>query len=80
LSKKVLICLGLGGRERGVGTGSVYLPGNVGGVEDGQALVVLQVGDAQVLFEADDFRIADVGAVEKGAEEEQGQDGEDSKG
>jgi hypothetical protein len=61
-------------RKRRVG----YVPGDVGRVKHGKALVVLQVGDAEVALEADDFGIANIGAVEEGAEEEEGEDGEDS--
>jgi hypothetical protein len=53
-------------------------PGDVGGVKHGHALVVLQVGNSEVALEADDFGVADVGAVEERTEEEQGEHGEDS--
>jgi hypothetical protein len=55
-----------------------YIPCDVGGVKHCQPLVVLQVGDAEVVFEANDLGVADVGAVEERTEEEQGEDGEDS--
>jgi hypothetical protein len=58
--------------------GGRTIPGNVGGVKHSQALIVLQVGDAEIALEADGFGVADVGAVEEGAEEEKRQDREDS--
>lgn len=53
------------------------MPGNVSRVEDSQALVVLGVVDAKVLFETNDLRVADVGSIEKGAQEQQGQKRQD---
>lgn len=53
------------------------MPGNVSRVEDSQALVVLGVVDAKVLFETNDLRVADVGSIEKGAQEKQGQKRQD---
>lgn len=48
-------------------------PGDVSGVEDRQALVVLQVGDAKVGLEPDDSSVSNVGPVQKGAEEQEGE-------
>ena len=55
-----------------------HSPRNVGCVEDTQADCILVVIDADVLLEAEDAGIADVCAVDEGAEEQQGEDGEDA--
>lgn len=47
-------------------------------VEYGEAAGILVVGDVQGLFQTEDLRVADIGAIEEGAEEEKGEDGEDS--
>lgn len=43
------------------------IPRDVGGVENGQALVILQVCHVEILDEANDLRIANIGPVKKGA-------------
>jgi hypothetical protein len=55
-------------------------PRNVGCIEDAQADCKLMVIDANVFLEAEDARIADICAVDEGAEEQEGQNGEDAVG
>jgi hypothetical protein len=57
-----------------------HSPRNVGCVENTQPDCILVVCDGNVLFEPEDARIADVCAVDEGAEEQQGEDGEDAVG
>lgn len=57
--------------------GAVTVPGDVGGVEDGQALVILQVGEAEIFLETQDFGVADIGTVKKRAKEKESEDGDD---
>jgi hypothetical protein len=57
-----------------------HSPRNVGCVEDTQPDCELVVVDANVFLEAEDARIADVCAVDEGAEEQEGEDGEDAVG
>lgn len=50
-------------------------PYDVSSVKDGQALVVLVICNVDVLFEVVEPRIANICAVQKRAEEENGEDG-----
>ena len=53
------------------------LPGDVCSIEDGQPSIILPICHLEVCFEAVCFGVADICAVEEGAEEEEGQYGED---
>jgi hypothetical protein len=55
-------------------------PCNVGCIEDTQSDCKLMVIDANVFLEAEDARIADICAVDEGAEEQEGENGEDAVG
>jgi hypothetical protein len=55
-------------------------PRNVGCIEDTQSDCKLMVIDANVFLETEDARIADICAVDEGAEEQEGENGEDAVG
>jgi hypothetical protein len=55
-------------------------PRNVGCIKDTQSDCKLMVIDANVFLEAEDARIADICAVDEGAEEQEGENGEDAVG
>jgi hypothetical protein len=57
-----------------------HSPRNVGCIEDTQPNCKLMVIDANVFLEAEDARIADVCAVDEGAEEQEGENWEDAVG
>lgn len=45
------------------------IPGDIGRVEYGQSLVILQIGHAHIFSQSVDFRVANIGAIEERAEE-----------
>ena len=54
------------------------LGGDVERIENDQALLILKWRQAKLLVHAVDLCVADIGAVEERAEDEQDEDGEDS--
>jgi hypothetical protein len=55
-----------------------HSPCNVRRIEDTQPDRILVIIDANIFLESEDTRVANVGAVDEGAEEQQGEDGEDA--
>jgi hypothetical protein len=49
----------------------VYVPQYIEEIKDRQTDVVLVICDIEVIFEAENLRVTDVGSVEKGAKKEQ---------